>query len=356
MNYYRKNQFLTVERYSNFKPSRKIELKKCYMFSHGDFTYLDPMAHEKNDSSITEKIHDSVDANLYNEKVFCESYHVFQDVDVDGVTDNREWAYVRAGIVKDNNATLTLSKTVVDEEDLADLFTELGEMNEVSKLQYDDRNYIDEDTIIVFKPQASAYIAHEILGHSLEEDYYNKFIKNIGGYNTGINRRKDFVFKEFNNYKGFNLRKIDDVGQRVQDEKIIIENGCIKNVITSKEINDSDGEMLPRVRGTLLTGKGSISDDYANCIKVHSISGGYVDFQNNKVNLTLELSERINHEEKLRMPRVTIQIDLDNIFDGLIAIGDDVSVYQNYSVKGDQIIDVFTGAPTMIMKGFQLSK
>lgn len=356
MNYYRKNQFLTVERYSNFKPSRKIELKKCYMFSHGDFTYLDPTVHEREESAITEKLHDSVDSNLYNEKVFCDSYHVFQDVDVNGITDNREWAYVRAGIVKDNNATLTLSKTVVDEEDLNDLFTELGEMNEVSKLEYDDRNYIDENTIFVFKPQASAYIAHEIIGHSLEEDYYNRFIKGIGGYNLGKNKGKDIVFKEFNNYRGFNLRKIDDVGQEVQDEKIIIENGRVKNVITSKEINDSDGEMLPRVRGTLLTGKDSISEDYASCVKVHSISGGFVDFTNNKVNLTLELSERINDDTKLRMPRVTIQIDLENVFDSLIAVGDDVSVYQNYSVKGDQIIDVFTGAPTMIMKGFQLSK
>lgn len=354
MNYYQKNHCLILERHSNFKPSKRLEVNKCYKLEKGHITYMNPLSHVIKNSELSEKIQDTIDINLYNEKVFAESFHIFEDVDINGKKDNREWAYVRAGIIKDDNSQLTVSKTVTNENDLNEIFHELDEMFEVTRLDYDEKNNIDEETIFMFKPQASAVIANEILGHTLEEDNYNRFTKKMGEYAKGIHSNKEIVFKEFNNYKGFNLRKIDDEGHKVQDEKIIIEDGDIKNVISSKEINDEDGKMTSRMRGTILTGKNSINKNFKNCIKVYNISESNVDFESQKVEFTIELAEKIDGENKHQLPKFTIKIDIAKVLDGIIDIGNDVSIYQNYSVKKDQIIDVFSGAPTMVMKGFSL--
>ena len=353
---YKKDQSIIVDKYSNFSNRSTIKKHKSYIRKNADVIYCNPkktMEYDEDcmfDKYISERLYE-----FDKLKVFCEKYEVHQSVHVNNKRDDRAWRYARVGFIDRDKTMLYLSKPFFSHEDINQMFDELYGMVEILSRPFVSysNDSIDEDTYFVFKPQGAAYIAHEIFGHSMENDYYNLFTRNMLDEYKTKPLLDNIVFKEINYYKSFNLKSMDDSGEEVPKDKLIIKDGKIIDTISSMMINDRDGSVGPRMSGTILYSNSNrhfFPDTYVN---IYNVSSGFVDFVNKKVILYVELATYVKDEKELRLPKCCLQMDWAKFFEGFVDVRDDVNIYQNYCVKNGQVIDVFSGAPTVVMRGFQ---
>lgn len=358
--YFKKNYLMKQKRFTNYSEVNQLELAYSYVFL-GKKEYINPDKINENlmKSEVSLMIENKIIEFLKeNEnKIFFEKYNVYENVVVNMQTDERYWGYIRAGIISEDNNIYNISKPISCMEDLERLFFELCIMEKVLKrpCMVMPCN-VTEKTVFYFEPQASAYIAHEVMGHCFEQDYYNMFTKNIFRQGSVIDSDCKFSFLECNQYKNNFFKRIDDIGDKVESNKMILHNGKIENLISSKRINDKDGSFRERMSCTVLKGK---DDDYVfpkkeKYIHVYSIFSGFVNFEENKIVLLVNLAENVNGDMVERISMLPIQMPLESMFNGLIGMENNVNIYHNFCNKNSQVIDVFSGAPSIVMNGFSL--
>lgn len=355
--FYRKDQTVIFDRYTNYSTSKHGEKYKSFVVDGNKRYYTNPKLLDKSNNDELADAVKKIISKYKQNKTFCEIFSVKQNVRIDEKTDYRTWKYARVGSIAYDKTVIYYSKPILDIEDIGNLFLELDGACSAFTKEYVtslEAVNVDANDVYIFSPQASAYIAHEILGHCLEEDYYNQYtnamIKNAGD----SFKNENILFKEINSIESYNLRKIDDYGTNVLTEQTLYEDGIVKGTISSKMYGDKDSIRIPRMAGTILSGNYKKHYYPERYIKVHNISSGYIDFINKKIVLIIELSTFVKGRNVVRIPKNMLELDWNDFFDAILDMRDDINIYQNFCVKNGQIADVFSGAPTMLMKGFRI--
>ena len=357
---FKKERIVCIDRFSNFGKSFCEEYSESYIWESGTKVYINPQSSKtlnncELEDIIEDKILSFIEKENYENKIFFEKFNVYENISFDEVFEKRHWGYIRTGIIANDKGIYNISKPIFAEESLDELLHEFVAMNKVINKPYRISPYnITEETIFHFRPQAAAYIAHEVMGHCFEKDYYEMFTSNLFNVNTDFILGCSYSFKEINKHKRFTFRGIDDRGVVQNEEKVILNNGKIENLITGNRINDKDGTFKERMSCTYLEGEKSADRKEETYIDVYSISSGFVDYMNNKVILLINLAELVEGDEVDRLSLLPIEIPLRNVFRNIVHVGNNVKIYQNFCNKDRQVIDVFSGAPTIIMKGFSL--
>lgn len=355
--FYSKDQTVIIDSYTNYSTNKHREKYISFVVDGKKRYFTNPYYTNKNGNNELADVIENIISKHMPNKTFCELFNVNQNIRIDEKTDDRRWKYARVGSIGNDNTIIYFSKPIIEVEDINKLFLELDDacsiLRKKSLTTLEEYN-IDENTVYMFSTQASAYIAHEILGHSLEEDYYNKYTKAMIK-NEGDNfNNKNIVFTEINSIESYNLRSIDDCGTDVLTEKKLYEDGKVKDTISAKMYGDKDSIRIPRMAGTVLSGNYKIHYYPEQYINVQNISSGYIDFINKKIVLIIELSTLVTGKSILRLPKNMLELDWKDFFKSILDIRDDITIYQNFCIKNGQIADVFSGAPTMLMKGFKI--
>ena len=245
----------------------------------------------------------------------------------------------------------------------------------MSKMLKKEKGYAQEFELnsvpIIFSPQATGYFIHEIVGHLLEEDMYEYLNKTMGFYyneNTfNINHDLtiiDSIEKE-NNIVG--LSKYDDIGTPIRPI-ILIKNGRINNILSINSKNSFDGKLygvarrqsfkypaLSRMRSTLAKSSGSLSQEeivskYKNAFFIENIHIGNCLPTINMYKLYgigyfVESGEIVSDICNFNICG-NISKDLTSIID----VGNDYKVFPSECVKGDQVVRVCMGGPTISIR------
>lgn len=219
-----------------------------------------------------------------------------------------------------------------------------------------------ENIPVIFSSRATGYFIHEILGHSLENDFfsYNK--------ETFSNLEISSKLTVIDSVKGYEsivgLNKYDDVGTLIKPLNLI-EKGKLNNIISIKNSESFDNKLygfsrresyktstLPRMRCTFIKpfddmNENDIISKYKNAIFLDKTYIGGVNPQNNNYfvkgqGFLIKNGEKTNLINKLNL-KGNILRDL-KAFD---YIGNDFKIYGNFCSKLEQTVRVGVGGPTI---------
>lgn len=218
---------------------------------------------------------------------------------------------------------------------------------------------------VVFSPSATGYFTHEIIGHILEEDIYN--YTNIQSSNLKFDKRliiKDSIEK----FRGLcGMGKYDDAGTFIKPI-LLVSDGKIRNTIAINKEASLDNHLygmarrqsykfsvLPRMRCTFIMPNGSLSQEqiiekYHHAFYLDKVYAGNLQPLSKEYTI-IGIGSYINKGEiEDKLYTVQYNGNLENDLNNVELIGNDFSVSPSYCVKGDQIVRVCMGGPTISIK------
>ena len=224
----------------------------------------------------------------------------------------------------------------------------------------------------VLAPDAASSVSHELVGHLLEADNWETargFLgerRNIGPSCLNVTERASAE-------RGWGAFQRDDEGMLTPSTPLV-RNGEILGQLLNKRHaalrgSQSSGHgirashrdpAIPRF-GRLQTEPSTIpsSDliaDMTAGIFVHSISSGEVSPKTGRVVLRIREAWDIEHGRRTAIRRGgTVVLDARNAFDGLVAVGDDLTWFNVLCRKQGQDIPVADGAPSFFFSSLPIS-
>lgn len=360
---YERHNVLYVDRVTNYEQRHIQQVANSFKFVNDKKIYINSQILNKNTKELSKAndLSGVFDNYLQNygdkNKFFCENCSIDERVIVDGRVDDRKWEYVRVGVIADDKSIYTLSKPILRKGEMERLFKEFDLIYRIaSKPCHAFTDKMAENMLIYFEPSAAAYIAHEVMGHCFEKDYYEMFTRKIWGKKEEIACNCKYSFYEVNKIGDYILKSMDDRGESQEEYRFILDNGIAQNLISAQRRRDKDGIFQDRMSGTILKSKDEnyCFDPREEYIHVYSISSGFVDFMNSKMVVVADLVEEVSGDKHNRIRPLVLEMPLRKMFENIVGMGDKVEVYQNYCIKDGQIIDVYSGAPYLVMKGFSL--
>lgn len=232
-----------------------------------------------------ENIKFSAILNLHNENII-----------INDIGGHRYYGFLRL-ILKD-----TFNNTIMENISIVNcIFEELEDKilsyikNYIKNIQYKNLSKSKRSFSsipIILSPQASGYFAHEILGHLLEEDFYD-FYK--GNYNDLKASKKFTIHDSIENYTDIiGLNKYDDLGVSIKP-LFLLEKGKLVNILSTSVDKSFDKKLysaarrencrqsvIPRMKGTFILphdkmNQTNIRNQYINALFLNKSYLGGVD-------------------------------------------------------------------------------
>lgn len=297
---------------------------------------------------------------LHNEIVQINNY----------INDDRSYGVFRL-IFKDNSNNMhieDISITSIDVDKLEEkiIYCIKHSISFVGKTS--KHKFINHESIsVVLSPQCTGYFIHEILGHTLEEDFFS-YYKNR--YNNLKISNKLTVIDSGNMLTSF--QKYDDTGIEMQPVTLI-DSGKLCNILSTHAENSFDSrlygvarrqsykyDILPRMRGTFVKpfdklSQTDILNKYDYAIFVNEAFSGAVDQRTGNYSLIgngfiIKHGEVQNFIGNLRL-HGNILSDLKKFE----YIGHDLSIFNSYCKKFEQSVRVGLGGPTTSISNIKVS-
>ena len=232
----------------------------------------------------------------------------------------------------------------------------------VSKLKFDA-------VPVVFSSKAAGYFMHEILGHSLESDFFSNYKNNFN--NLKISNKLTVIdsIKGIENIVGLN--KYDDQGENIKP-LTVIKQGKICNIFSINKQDSLDGllygfarresyktNVMPRMRCTITKPFDNINEEniiskYNKAVYFNKAYIGGVNPQTGKYNLMGDGFLIKNGEKECFISNLKIYGNLLNDLSSFEYIGNDLKIFANYCSKFGQTVRVATGSPTISLKNLSL--
>ncbi|MGB8451878.1 MAG: metallopeptidase TldD-related protein [Anaerocolumna sp.] len=293
--------------------------------------------------------------SLHNEKVLIDNVK----------EDNRSYGLLRL-IFKDidNNMNVDdISILSCDQDDVEDKINYYVKKNINIRYPQGTRTYVDFGrTPTILSPRASGYFIHEILGHTLEGDYYSYYKDKYA--NMKISEKLTVIDSVDGFSKLIGIQDYDDIGIKLKP-LTLIKQGKLHNILATKNEDSLDNKLygvarresykfdiLPRMRGTYIQpiddmDQQEILNKYENAIFVDETFSGGVDQQTGNYSLigngfVIKNGDKQNFIGNLRITGNIIK-DLSS-FD---YIGKDFDMFGSYCRKFGQSVRVGLGGPTV---------
>jgi TldD protein len=215
---------------------------------------------------------------------------------------------------------------------------------------------------VVLSPQSAGYFIHEILGHTMEGDFYS-FYKN-----RYENLKISPILTVRDSVEGFaflaGIDKYDDDGTKTKP-LTLIDGGKICNVLATKKIDSFDNKLygvarrenycaktMPRMRGTYISpcanvGLRDILNKYSEAIYMEKAYAGGVDLQTGNYFVSGYGFIAGHGEFQKFIGKLKISGNIFKSLSSFDCIGNDFKVYGSYCIKLGQCVRVGTGGPTV---------
>lgn len=293
---------------------------------------------------------------LHNEKVIIDEEK----------EDMRSYGLIRI-VLEDEKRNIYWDDISIVNNNLIDLVQEINlyvkNNFEIIKSKKNKQNFLKLDSVpVVFSPRATGYLIHEIMGHTLEGDFYSFYREK---YNDLKISEKLTVCDGVENEKfSPSINKFDDVGTKIKP-LILVENQKICNIMATKPEDSFDGvlygfarresykkEAMPRMRCTYIVpnenmGLKEISSSYDNAILMDKAYLGGVDI--NTGNYFVEGTGFTLRKGKKENIICDLKIT-GNIAKNLYSfehIGNDFKLFGSYCMKIGHYVRVGCGGPTV---------
>ena len=226
---------------------------------------------------------------------------------------------------------------------------------EVSKINL---NYVS----VVFSQKAAGYFIHEILGHSLESDFFSYYKNNFDNLKISDKLTVIDSIEGCENILGLN--KYDDVGELIKP-LTIIDKGKLCNIFCIDKKDSFDGKLygcsrresykcstMPRMRCTFVKpfddiDKEKIISKYDFAVYFNNAYTGGVNPQTGKYNVVGNGFLLKNGEKYGFIDNLKLQGNLLSDLNSFEYIGNDLKIFGNYCNKLGQTVRVGVGGPTI---------
>lgn len=218
-----------------------------------------------------------------------------------------------------------------------------------------------EPTLIVLKPKASAYVVHEVIGHLMEKDHFERFSNT---FPDRIQRGYKLFPETFNIFddphSAFGLRfgQYDDVGMSLQ-RKHVIRDGKINELIETHRSASYYDEALYRMCNLYLSPNKSgrcYSDIIRHLntpvVEVEDIIAGGVDPFTGQFFVCTGIRKLIRDKSNVTtLHPCTYSGNIINFANQVVEVGNDFASFTGICTKNGQSIYVGSGAPTLVLSG-----
>lgn len=295
---------------------------------------------------------------LHNEKVIINDIEDFRNYGFLKLVFTRNDNFIIEEIPIINNNFDDLEQKIIKVIDKSKNFLEFTALNK--------NHRVCENIPVVFSANAAGFLVHEILGHTLEEDFYKyysdkyknlKFTKNL---NVIDNPQ---VAAELTG-----VSKYDDIGVDMSSVTLV-KDGIISDILSLDSEKDSENtttskisgtgrrenykyNVLPRMRCTYIEPFGDMNEEeiinkYKKCIFIYKTHSGGIDpangdFELNGVGFVINDNETQNFIGNLK-----ISGNILKHFNAIEYIGNDLKFFGGYCFKLGQTVRVATGSPTV---------
>lgn len=232
----------------------------------------------------------------------------------------------------------------------------------LSRLEFDSVS-------VVFSQMAAGYFIHEILGHSLESDFFSYYKNNFDGLKISSKLTVIDSIKGFENIIGLN--KYDDVGEVIKP-LIVVNKGSLCNIFSIKKEDSLDGilygfarrefykfDVMPRMRCTFIKPFDDINEEkiiykYNTAIYFNKAYMGGVNPQNGDYNVIGNGFLLRNGEKCEFIENLKLHGNLLNDLNSFEYIGNDLKIFGNFCSKLGQTVRVAVGSPTISLGGLSV--
>ena len=300
---------------------------------------------------------------LHNERIIIDNY----------LEDFRKYGFCKIvlkdslnNIYTDDIPITTSNPSYLEDEILKHINDDINYINSIqntkSKIEF-------ENIPVIFSSRAAGYFIHEILGHSLENDFFSYNKETFSNLEISSKLTVIDSIEGYENIVGLN--KYDDMGTLIKPLNLI-EKGKLKNIISTETTESFDEKLygfsrresyktsiLPRMRCTFIKSfddmnENGIISKYKNAIFLDKTYLGGVNPQNNNYfvrgqGFLVKNGEKTNLINNLNL-KGNIVKDLKS-FD---YIGNDFKIYGNFCSKLEQTVRVGVGGPTISLRDMSI--
>lgn len=339
----------TKNKYPDFQFKAKL--------SFSDFNYLKCLFRRLYDKLWKSNIDFSVFIKLYNEKIIIN----------DLKEDTRSYGFCKI-VIKDCLNNIYMDEIPILNSSLDSLKPALLQsiklnVENVINIRNKEVNKIDLDSVpVVFSQKAAGYFIHEILGHSLEADFFSYYKNNFDNLKISDKLTVIDSIEGYENILGLN--KYDDAGELIKP-LTIIDKGKLCNIFCIDKKDSFDGKLygcsrresykcntMPRMRCTFIKpfdniDKEKIISKYDFGVYFNNAYTGGVNPQTGEYNVVgngflLKDGEKYGFIDNLKL-----QGNLLNDLNSFEYIGNDLKIFGNYCSKLGQTVRVGVGGPTI---------
>jgi Predicted Zn-dependent proteases and their inactivated homologs len=285
--------------------------------------------------------------------------------------DDRSYGLLRL-IFKDSNNNIHADDIPIllcNPDDLEEKIFYYVKKNATIKNLYNTSRYVDFGSVpIILAPRASGYLIHEILGHTLENDFYSDTKDKYK--NLKISKKLTVT----DSVKGFDkligLKDYDDVGTKIKP-LTLIHNGKIQNILSINKEDSFDNKLygvarrasykfavLPRMRGTYIhpfddMDQQDILYKYENAIFMNETFSAIVDQNTGNYNLTGNGFVIKNGQKQNFIGNLRISGNILKDISSFEYIGKDFDMFGSYCKKFGQSVRVGSGGPTVSISSLE---
>ena len=216
---------------------------------------------------------------------------------------------------------------------------------------------------IILKNTATGIFFHECIGHFLEADFYN-------GSPIRLIKDRAIMPTNITIYENHNIiNNIDDFGNEILKNTILIEDGYVKNILSNKvysyllKIDNSANEVnerinifsVPRMRSMLLKpSKNNIQNlifNLDNGVLVEEISMGEVDVYSGEFSILVSKSYLIKNGKCISaLGEFSLNYNIKDLENLKITICDDLKKKSNLCGKGTNIVKLEYCTPSVLIE------
>lgn len=290
------------------------------------------------------------------------------------IKDNRSFGFFRVILIdKNNNVYMDdISITQNDPKDLKEKIRFYVDKNK-NKIIFslgEKESKLFKDIPVVFSSQAAGYFIHEILGHTIESDFYSYYREKYKSLNISPKLR---VVDSPEGYKTIlGIGDFDDCGKKIKTIKLI-ENGKLLNILSDNKSDSLDGKTygisrresyktshLPRMRATFIEpfedlDENDIIKKYNNAIFMDKAYIGGVDPSTGDYNLSGNGFFIKNGSKKNFIGNLKINGSIFKDLKNTEFVGKDFKVFLGFCFKMGQNVRVLIGAPTISVTSMVVS-
>ncbi len=311
---------------------------------------------------ILENTDFSAYVNLHNEKILIDN----------SKKDNRSYGFIR--LIYKNDKSIFASEIPINKsnpENLEDFIKHNVNINKHNfRLKQNSlKHQIFKSMPVILSSQAAGYFIHEILGHTLEEDFYSNYKENYKNLKFPNKLNVVDSNERYSNITG--IHKYDDKGIEIQP-LTLVKNGEINNVFAIEKLNSFNNksygcarrasykhDILPRMRCTYMLPCDDMDlqkffQEYENSVFIDQVYFGGMnpytgDYSITGIGFLIKNGEKQNFVDNLKLSG-----NFYNDFLCFDKIGNDFKVFGSHCTKFGQTLRIGIGAPTVSVLGLKV--